>query len=460
MNLKGIISQGESETIECKESTGEWKEIIKTISAFANTKGGIIIIGISSKDKVLGIQIGQKTIEDLVNKINLNTDPKTFPGISVEKTEKKKVILIKVEESKSKPVFAFNRVYKRVGKSTVKVSSEEIRKMALEGKKIYWDDRICEEASLTDIDDGKVKWYLQRKEEVRVVKKPKKMKMETLLLNIRAAKEIGKKIRPTNAGILFFAKNPQRFILQSQLRIARFAGKTLTRDFLDKLDCSGTLWEIIESAEEFVRKNSRLFGFRTEFNFRRIDKLEYPLKAIREAIINAVIHRDYREPADTRILIFNDKIEIVSPGSFPKGVTPKKPKHVPINPILCQLMYDVGFIEKYGTGIYMMKETCGEYGIPEPKYEISGVETKLTFHSGGKAVILSEIEKLGVELKEREKKALKYAFEKGFITNKIYTDINKVSNKTASLELRNLEKKRLLEIKGKGRSTKYIPMIR
>ena len=215
MDLEKLISQGESELLEFKESTGEWKEIIKTISAFTNTKGGIIIIGISSKDKALGIQIGQKTIEDLVNKINLNTDPKIFPGISVEKIKKKEVILIKVEESKFKPVFAFDRVYKRVGKSTVKVSSEEIRKMALEGKKTYWDELICEEASLTDIDDGKVKWYLQRKEEVRVVKKPKKMKMETLLLNIRAAKEIGKKIRPTNAGILFFAKNPQRFILQS-----------------------------------------------------------------------------------------------------------------------------------------------------------------------------------------------------------------------------------------------------
>ncbi len=127
MNLKEIISQGESETIEFKESAGEWKEIIKTISAFSNTKGGIIIIGISSKYKVLGIQIGQKTIEDLVNKINLNTDPKIFPGISVEKIEKKEVILIRIKESKSKPVFAFDKSYKRVGKSTVRVTSEEMQ---------------------------------------------------------------------------------------------------------------------------------------------------------------------------------------------------------------------------------------------------------------------------------------------------------------------------------------------
>ena len=86
-------------------------------------------------------------------------------------------------------------------------------------------------------------------------------------------------------------------------------------------------------------------------------------------------------------------------------------------------------------------------------------KTKLVFHSSGKAVIISEIEKLGAELNERQKKALMYALEEGFITNKIYANINEVSNKTASLELKNLEKKRLLEVRGRGRATKYIPKI-
>ena len=240
MNLKKMILRGESDTLEFKESTGEWKEIIKTISAFANTKGGVIIAGINDEGKVTGVQIGKRTIENLAIKIKENTDPKIFPGISVENINRKDVILIKIKESKSKPMFAFDRVYRRVGKSTARVTSEEIRKMALEGKKTYWDELVCEEASLKDIDSGKVKWYLERREEMRMVKKSKKMKIETLLLNIRAAKEIGKEIKPTNAGVLFFAKNPQRFILQSQLRLARFVGKTLTRDFLDKLDCPGT----------------------------------------------------------------------------------------------------------------------------------------------------------------------------------------------------------------------------
>jgi ATP-dependent DNA helicase RecG len=112
----------------------------------------------------------------------------------------------------------------------------------------------------------------------------------------------------------------------------------------------------IENLVNTIKQNIRLFGFRTEYSFQRIDKLEYPIKAIRECIINALIHRNYFEPADTRVAIYDDRIEIISPGTFPEGVTPEEPKHVPVNPILCQLMYDVGFIEKYGSGIYMINE--------------------------------------------------------------------------------------------------------
>jgi len=113
--IREYISRGESEILEFKKSTGEWKEIIKTISAFSNTKGGYILIGISDNDKVIGIQVGKRSIEDLTNKIKENTDPKIFPKISAKNIENKEVILIKVEESISKPVFAFDRVYKRVG---------------------------------------------------------------------------------------------------------------------------------------------------------------------------------------------------------------------------------------------------------------------------------------------------------------------------------------------------------
>jgi ATP-dependent DNA helicase RecG len=110
---------------------------------------------------------------------------------------------VKIKENDEKPVFFKTHAFKRVGRTNQR------------------------------IDEERVKWYLEKRAEIRRVKKPEEMDFETLLVNIRAAKEIDGKIKPTNAGILFFGRNPQRFILQSQLRLARFAGTTLTRDFLD-----------------------------------------------------------------------------------------------------------------------------------------------------------------------------------------------------------------------------------
>ena len=255
IKITKLIKGGESETVEFKPSLSQTDKIMECVSAFSNTNGGTIVIGVTDKGEVVGVDIGKKTIEILANRIKQNTDPAIYPSISVENVEGKNIIVIEVRESKSKPVFAFDKVYKRVGKSNQRVSSGEIRKMALEGKKIYWDEEICEGANLEDIDEDKVRWYLERREEIRKVKKPEKMDMESLLLNIGAAKKVNAEIKPTNAGILFFGKNPQRFVLQSQLRSARFAGKTLTRDFLDRLDCSGALWEMVEVTEDFVRKN-------------------------------------------------------------------------------------------------------------------------------------------------------------------------------------------------------------
>jgi ATP-dependent DNA helicase RecG len=460
MEMKELIERGETQDLEFKESLRLKDEIGETVSAFSNSDGGVVLAGVSDGGGVTGVDSGKNTLEELANYIKRNTDPQVFPSVKTVEVGEKKLIAVEVTESAEKPVFFKNHAYKRVGKTNQMISSSELRKLAKEsGEKIYWDEQICKEASLEDIDEEKVKFYLEKRQGIRGVKKPEKMDLKTLLLNIKAAKEVNGKIKLTNAGILFFAKNPQRFILQSQLRLARFAGKELTRDFLDRLDCSGAIWAGIDQAEDFIRKNIRLFGFRTGFSFGRIDKLEYPMKAIREGVINAVIHRNYYEPADTRVMIFDDRIEIINPGSFPEGVTPEKPRHIPVNPVLCQLMYDVGFIERYGTGIYMINELCGEYGIPRPEYEISDVETKLVFRSGGKAVVISEIEKLGVKLNERQGNALKYAFREGFITNKIYREINKVSDETSRKELADIVEKGLLNITGKGRGVKYVPAL-
>ena len=445
----------ESESVEFKPSLSQIDNIIESVSAFSNTKGGRIEIGKKDDGTVAGIQIGKDTIENLANQIKQNTDPPVYPSIKILKTGGKDIILVSVEESKSKPTFAFGRAFKRVGKSNHKLGYEEIRKLAVLSSKIYWDEQACEGADIKDLDEKKVRWFLDERERKRNVAKPEDMPLDDLLINIRGAKTVGGRIKPTNAGILFFGKNPQKFFVNSGIRVAKFKGADVTHPVLDRVDCKGTVWEIIDTAQEFIRRNIRLLSFRTPTDFRRTEKFEYPIDALREAMINALIHRDYSEPADVRVFLFDDGVEIINPGTFPEGVTPEKPTHKPVNPTLCSLTYDIGFIEKYGSGIKMMRKLCREWESKEPHYELHPVETKIVFESRVKDTTYVEVMDVSDKLNERQRKAMYFVQKKGFITRKEYMEINGVSNKTAYIELKDLVSKDMVAPSGKGRGVKY-----
>jgi len=445
----------EKESVELKSSLSLTNEIIETVSAFSNTMGGKIVIGIDDAGRIKGVEIGKGTIENLTNRVSQNTDPKIHPRISVKEVEGKKIIVIEVKESLDRLVLAFGRPFKRVGKSTMRIGKDEYERLILEKHKerFQFDKQICEEANLEDIDGRNVKAYLKLREKNRNISSKIKIPLDQLLTNIKAATDK----KPTNAGILFFGKNPLKFISHAQLRLVRIKGVKIYGNILDRLDSNGTLWEMVDQAEEFIRKNIRLLGFRTEKSFRREDKFDYPIRALREAIINGLIHRDYFNLADVRVFIFDDRIEVVSPGPFPEGVTPKKPKHKPVNKILSDLMYDIGYIEKYGSGIYLENELCLKNGNPKPVYELDPIQTKVIFKSQVKDVTVVEIEEEILQgLSERQKRAIEYIKRQGSISNKGYRDTFKVSAATAKRELRDLVKKRVCKMRGAGPSLEYI----
>jgi ATP-dependent DNA helicase RecG len=253
--VQEAYGEGEGQYVEFKENTDS-KKIGETVSAFANTNDGIIIIGVRDRTKeITGIEIGKGTLESIANTVKTNTDPKIFPAwIESCKFERKSVIAIKIKENDEKPVFYNGKTFKRVGKTNQKMSVSEMKKLLSESRRMYFDGQICEDATLEEIDEEKVGTYLEKKKEP----KPGHLDLRTLLLNINAAKEQNGIIKPTNAGVLLFGKNPQRFILQSQLRVASFSGETVTSDFIDRLDPKGTLWEMVNRAEEFIRKNVRV----------------------------------------------------------------------------------------------------------------------------------------------------------------------------------------------------------
>lgn len=453
--LKERIAQGENSTTEFKESFGS--ETIETVTAFANTDGGIILIGVSDKAKITGITLGKETIPNIVNRISQAIEPRVLVDVESLDFERKSVLLIHIMESPIKPVPVKGICYKRVGNSNRVMSPQQIAQMHLKSIGHSWDQLSGRGASIEEIDEQKIEWYLTRRESIRNVTRPPNMSTTDLLRNLKCISDEEATI--THAGILFFSKFPQKFIHNGQLRVVRFKGTSVTHPVIDRLDCSGALWEIVNAAQEFIRKNIRLLSLRTSKSFQRDDKFEYPLDALREAIINALIHRNYQEHADVRVFIFDNRLEIINPGSFPEGISPDKPIHRPVNPILSQLMYDIGFIEKYGSGIMMMRRLCEEWENTEPRYELHPLETKVIFDSPIKDTTYIEIDDKSDQLNERQKNAFSYVQRHGEIANREYMEINQVSHRIAYEELKDMEDKGFVSMIGRGRGTKYIQKV-
>ena len=453
-DLKQRITQGENTTTEFKENFDQ--EVIETTVAFANTHGGVILIGVSDKGEIRGITIGKETLSDVSNRIAQATEPRVIVEVESVAVEGQSVLLVHIAETSIKPISVRGRCYKRVGNSNRVMFPQEIAQMHLNTVGQSWDQLLVTSAGIDDIADKKVEWYLTRRETTRNVAKPQDMSLTALLRNIDGLSD---EEIPTHADILFFGKYPQRFFQNAQLRVVRFKGTSVTHPVIDRLDCSGALWEMVDAAEEFIRKNIRLLSLRTSKSFQRDDKFEYPLEALREAIINALIHRNYQKHSDVRVFIFDNRVEIINPGTFPEGVSPDAPIHEPVNPILSQFMYDVGFIERYGSGIRMMKRLSEEWGNKEPSYELHPLETKIIFDSPIQESTFIEIDDISEQLNERQRNALFHVQKSGQIATKEYVEINHVSRRVAYEELRDMTDKGLLSMIGKGRGTKYVRKV-
>jgi len=212
MNIEELISTGESETLEFKKSFSEWKEIVETISAFSNTKGGLILVGIVDKGEVVGIEVGKSSIEGLSNKILTNTEPRIYPEITVETIRNKKVLAIGVEKFPYDVVLAFGKPFKRVGKSTVKMSKDEYKRKIFEihKKEIYFDGQLVSEASIGDIDEDRLRTFIRMAREKRNLNIEETEDVVNILRKLKLLK--GESL--TNAGILLFGKNPQKYFPQ------------------------------------------------------------------------------------------------------------------------------------------------------------------------------------------------------------------------------------------------------
>jgi len=455
-NKQNLQITSESTTIEWKPSLSQINEIINTISAFSNAEGGRILIGVSNTGKIAGVQIGQDTIENLTNSISQHTDPKVLPRITTKKIKDKEIIIIDVKESSDHLVLAFGRPYKRVGRSTIRMSKDEYERLILEKhkEKLRFDKQICEESKLKDID-----WDFVKKEFVPLYERVSKRRIVSSPQSLLGSLECIKDNKPTNAGILLFGKRPQRFFINSYIALARYRDNIVGTERLDYREFDGNLFKQIDECEGYIKEHIAIMSKQHPFKVQRDDIPEYGLFSIRELVTNAACHRDY-ENQHTKIMIkiFNDRIEFYNPGSLPNHITPKNitEKQFSRNPIIAKALAKVGYIEEFGEGWDKIIEEHKRHVLKpkRPRIKADPISTLVVIFSVKDKFQNEEIKKL--ELNERQKKILEFVREQGKITNRDHRKLfPEISDRTALNDLKDMVRKRILTREGKTKSAVY-----
>ena len=311
-----------------------------------------------------------------------------------------------------------------------------------------WDDIVEERASFNEINNDSIEKFKKYAVD-RIPSIIKETDNTTLLqkLNLIDGKDLKR------AAVLLFSNDPQKFYLQSVVRIGKFLSDTeiQTTDIVE-----GNLFAQLESALEILRTKYLVSNIKYEGIHRR-DILKYPYKALREAIINALIHRDYSGTSQIQIRVYPDKLMIMNEGKLPPEVPVEKLKtnhlSMPRNTLLAKIFYYAGFIESWGHGTIEIVENCIEQGLPEPDFmEENGVMT-VTFYKD--KLNKENLKKLG--LNDRQIKAVLFVKGKGKITNKNIQELFKVSRETATRDLIFLlEKDILLSSGSKGAGAYYV----
>ena len=418
-----LVEKGENERIEFKEKIS--KDIAEEICAFANALGGYIIIGVSDKKELIGLKKEDiKKAKDIISNFAMSIIPPVKINLEEIKINGKYFLVIEVQKSGS--ICGIGGIsYIRVGTSKRPLSIQEILGLGAELLLVHFDETPTE-IKIKNIWEKALKKYEKGLQS-------RNIKIKNIFEHLKKIKVIvtrnGKEVL-SFAGALIFLENPQEYYTNTFLRI-------IEEDRYIRL--SGPIWKIIEDFEELFFEKQIFFSlFR---GFKREDYSLIPKPVLREALVNALVHRNYAIFSETFVEIKKNKIIIKNPGSFPPGVTLKDPCPIPRNPTLYELMFNLGFIEKQGRGIKLILDETKRLPYLKAYYEFSPNFTQLTFEFLPK---IDEIDKKILEL---------------LSTPKSSSDIGKIvslSKPSVVNRLKKLENLGLIKKIGSGNKTKYV----
>lgn len=444
MTKKQFFDERESKTLELKSILPKFGPLIKTCIAFANGTGGRIVIGVKGDSlEICGIneKIRKRVYDEFPNSLYDSTSPNLLAQIYEKNFNKHSVIIIKIPQSLKKPCFNKKEgipkgVYLRVGSNTRQATEEYIEELMRESKRAFYD----EESIRSPIE-------ILSKELLTSVFGSTQTKRRLLSEKIIAHSVTNPDaFYPTVAGIIHFCENPEEYIPESTIICTQFKG-IAGRDIIQTQEITGNLEQQASTSLKLIKSwISRHFNLQ---DAKLTSKSIIPHEALREAIINALIHRKYFIPGAIKIAVYDNRVEIFSPGGFPGLVDIKHLGDGTTflrNPNIARLARKLGLVEKMGTGIKLIFDSCTKAGLKTPEFHEEGDFVKVIFFfepskqpdKGDEESIL-ELAKLRVELT---------------ITD--IMDYLGVSRNTATRKLNLLIKQKKLIRKGKGPSTRYI----
>ncbi|MCR1343702.1 DUF4062 domain-containing protein, partial [Acidithiobacillus ferrooxidans] len=266
-----------------------------------------------------------------------------------------------------------------------------------------FDATFCRNATLDDLDQDKITRFLGLARRGRNFLLPEDTPPHEVLTHLNLLD----KGRPTHAAILLFAKQPQRFLITSEVKCAHFHGYEVAKPIPSYQVYKGTVFDLVDQAKDFVLSKIDLWVGTREHGTQAPTKYEIPQEVVAEAIVNAVVHRDYTSNASVQVMLFKDRLEIWNPGSLPPTLTLEKLRgphaSVPHNPLLAEPMYLTKYIERMGTGIRDMIHRCRKAGLPEPEIRLDGGSFVLTIRrpASGSATPSGQAKDQGGQLESR-----------------------------------------------------------
>ena len=370
-----MLQKNEGKSLEFKENTHGIKNILKTVVAFANTSGGTLVIGIKDKTKsVIGVENPLQDEERILNAISDAVAPLMIPGIEIYSHRSKEVLIVRIPHLLG-PCYLRHEgeehgIYIRSGSTNRKADATTIHALRLLAANKSFDTLPAFHGSLT----------LKEVQSVfaTVRKKPTKKQCEALGIYTEHFGEI----YPTMGGVLLFSQKRCATLPDAQIRCACFLGTTKEK-ILDSIEIEEVLPLAIDPIHRFIERNSR-----TEMEFgtmRRVDLPQFPPEAIRELLINAILHADYNQiGAHIQIALFSDRIEISNPGGLPFGQTLEKALSGCSrlrNPVIGRVFQELKLTERWGSGLKRVHEICKKRGLKKPKFEESINFFRVTLYS-------------------------------------------------------------------------------